>query len=152
MALLDFTQPTNFNSSWFAPQDQSMGFGDLSQFTPPTSLDTLGSGLFQGNATGGADLVGGNFLSGTGLGANLGTLNFGLGALGSLNSIMNGFKANRLARDQFNFTRDTANTNLNNSIQSYNTALEGRTRARTAQEGGSAAEAAAYVDRNRLTR
>lgn len=87
-----------------------------------------------------------------GFGLNLPTLQFGLGALGSLNSLYSGFQAQRLARDQFNLTKDITNTNLNNSIKSYNTALEGRTRARTAMEGGSAEDAQAYIDRNRLTR
>lgn len=97
-------------------------------------------------------LTGNGNTTNTGFGLNLPTLQFGLGALGSLSSLYNGFQAQRLARDQFNLTKDITNTNLNNSIKSYNTALEGRTRARTAMEGGSAADAQAYIDRNRLTR
>lgn len=88
----------------------------------------------------------------SGLGFNMGTAQLGMNALSGLGNIWGAFQANRLARDQFNFTRDVTNTNLNNQVQSYNTALSDRIRARTATEGGTQADVDAYLAQNRLTR
>lgn len=146
-----FTQPPAGFGFGMTPQN-AMAFGDISQFGRPQSIAEMSPGLYQADAAGTNTLQTGGLFGNTGLGMNLPTLQFGLGAAGSLASLFNGFQANRLARDQFNFTRDTTNTNLNNSIKSYNTALSDRAYARAAQEGRSSDEAAAYVDRNRLTR
>jgi len=94
----------------------------------------------------------GNSLSNAGLGLNLPTLQLGLSGLGALNSIFQGRQANRLARDQLNFARDVTNTNLNNQIQSYNTALEDRARTRGVVEGRSPDYTDEYIERNRLSR
>ncbi len=87
-----------------------------------------------------------------GLGFNMPTGQLALQGLGSLGSLWGAYQANSLAKDQFNFTKQVANTNLNNSIQSYNTALEDRLRARGITEGTSSADVAAQIERNRLTR
>ena len=86
------------------------------------------------------------------LGWNAPTLKMGLSAIGTLGNLWGAWQANRLARDQFNFTKNVTNTNLNNQIQSYNTALEDRARARGAMEGQTTAEIQAYIDKNRLNR
>ena len=44
------------------------------------------------------------------------------------------------------------NTNLNNSIQSYNTSLEDRARARGVMEGQSDEQVQSYIDKNKLSR
>lgn len=88
----------------------------------------------------------------SGFGLNAGTLGLGLQGLSSLSNLIQGNKALDLSRDQFNFQKSFANTNLNNSIKSYNTALEDRLNARAAVEGRSAASAAEQIERNRLTR
>lgn len=80
---------------------------------------------------------------------NFGTAMKGVGALGSLWSA---FQQNRLAKDAFKFQRDTHNTNMRNQVQSYNTSLEDRVRARYSQEGRSAEAADAYIEKNRLSR
>ena len=80
------------------------------------------------------------------------TLKFGLGGLNTIGNIWGAWQAGRLAKDQLNFTKKIANANLDNQIKSYNTALEDRSRSRAFTEGQSAAEAQAYVDRNRLSR
>lgn len=80
------------------------------------------------------------------------SLGLGLQGLSSLSNLIQGNKALDLSRDQFNFQKSFANTNLNNSIKSYNTALEDRLNARAAVEGRSAASAAEQIERNRLTR
>lgn len=79
----------------------------------------------------------------------LGSIISGIGTLGNL---WGSSRALGLARDQFNFQKDFANTNLVNQIKSYNTALEDRARSRAAVEGQSQDVAQAYIDKNRLTR
>ena len=83
---------------------------------------------------------------------NAPTLKMGFSGIGTLGNLWGAWQSNRLARDQLNFTKDVTNTNLNNQIQSYNTALEDRARARGAMEGQTTAETQAYIDKNRLNR
>ena len=95
-----------------------------------------------------------SFLSGSAnqLGMNVPTFQLGLGALGSLANIYSGFQANKLAKDQLNFTKSVTNTNLNNQIKSYNTALEDRARSRAVAENRDQSTADAYIAANKLTR
>lgn len=95
-----------------------------------------------------------SFLSGSAnqLGMNVPTFQLGLGALGSLAGIYSGFQANKLAKDQLNFTKSVTNTNLNNQIKSYNTALEDRARSRATAENRDQSSADAYIAANKLTR
>lgn len=88
--------------------------------------------------------------SGFQLGWNMPTFQMGLQGLNSLGNLWGAFQANKLAKDQLNFTKTFANRNLANQTAAYNTALEDRSRARAAVEGQSSAEAAAYVNKNRL--
>lgn len=87
-----------------------------------------------------------------GFGFNMPTAQFGLSALQGLGNLWGAFQANKLARDQFNFQKGVTETNIGNQIKSYNTALEDRARTRAFTEGRSAADAEAYIDKNRLTR
>lgn len=87
-----------------------------------------------------------------GLGMNIPTFQLGLGALGSLAGIYSGFQANKLAKDQLSFTKDITNTNLNNQIKSYNTALEDRARSRATAENRDQSTADEYIAANRLSR
>lgn len=95
-----------------------------------------------------------SFLSGSAnqLGMNVPTFQLGLGALGSLANIYGGFQANKLAKDQLNFTKSVTNTNLNNQIKSYNTALEDRARSRATAENRDQSSADTYIAANKLTR
>lgn len=88
----------------------------------------------------------------SGFGMNAGTLGAGLQGLQSLNSLFQGNKAFGLARDQFKLQKELTNTNLNNSIKSYNTTLEDRLRSRGVAEGTDAATVQDEIDRKRLTR
>lgn len=94
------------------------------------------------------------FMSGSAnqLGMNVPTFQLGLGALGSLANIYSGFQANKLAKDQLNFAKSVTNTNLNNQIKSYNTALEDRARSRATAENRDQSTADAYIAANKLTR
>ena len=86
------------------------------------------------------------------LGWNVPTIKMGLSGLSTLGNLWGAWQSNQLARDQLNFTKDVTNTNLNNSIKSYNTSLEDRARARGAMEGQTTTETQAYIDKNRLNR
>lgn len=84
------------------------------------------------------------------VGWNMPTFQMGLQGLNTIGNLWGAWQANKLARDQLNFTKDFANRNLANQTQAYNTALEDRGRSRAAVEGQTSAEAQAYIDRNRL--
>lgn len=112
----------------------------------PTASGASGSTGVSGVAAG-TDGVGGS-----GFGWNMDTARLALGGLQTLGSL---FMANRsygLAKDQFNFQKDLANTNLTNQIQSYNTSLADRAAARAHMEGRDQAYVDDYVANNRLTR
>jgi hypothetical protein len=105
-------------------------------------------GLASGIGSGSPTAAPGGF--GTGLGWNIGTAQLALGGLETIGSLWNAWQANKLAKAQFNFQKNFANANLSNQIQSYNTALEDRSRSRAFTEGQDPATAQAYVDHNRL--
>lgn len=90
--------------------------------------------------------------SSSGLGMNLGTLGAGMQGLTALSGFLQGNKALGLAKDQFKFQKGLANTNLNNSIKSYNTALEDKLTARGAAQGDDPITTQEKIDRNRLSR
>ncbi len=73
----------------------------------------------------------------------------GLGAIGGL---WGSIQQNKIAKQQLALSREAFETNIRNSIQSYNTTLEDRIRARYAMEGRGSGEADAYLDENRLRR
>lgn len=86
------------------------------------------------------------------LGFNLPTGQLALSGLAALGNLFGAFQSNRLARDQLDFTKRAYDTNLKNSVSSYNTALEDRARARGATEGQTQQQVEDYLSRNRLTR
>lgn len=88
------------------------------------------------------------------LGFNLGTMNMGVKALAAIGGLYNSFQSNKLAKEQFAFTKEVTNTNLNNQIKTYNTTLEDRAlaRGRLNGEADPSAYAAAYTDKNKISR
>lgn len=88
----------------------------------------------------------------SGFGMNLGTAGAALGGLNALSGFLQGNKTLKLAKDQFKFQKELGNTNLNNSIKSYNTALEDRLTSRGAMQGDSAETTQERIGRNRLSR
>lgn len=70
--------------------------------------------------------------------------------LGTAGSLFGAYQQQKLARDAFDFSKKTFETNLNNSRKTYNTALEDRIGSRHAFEGRSSGETEAYLNRNRL--
>ena len=86
-------------------------------------------------------------------GMNMPTLQLGLQGLNSLAGIWAANKGLKQAKEQFEFQKGVTNTNLNNSIKSYNTALDDRINARAAQQGNmSQAQVADYKRLNQLSR
>lgn len=90
--------------------------------------------------------------AGTGLGMNVGTGQLALSGLGSLAGLWQAGQQNKMAKEQFSFQKNMANTNLNNQMKSYNTALEDRMTTRGAVEGRDAAYTASEIDRRKLAR
>ena len=72
----------------------------------------------------------------------------GLSAIGGLWGTI---QQNKIAKQQLALSREAYNTNMNNTIKTYNTALEDRIRARYTMEGR-ANQADAYIDEHKLTR
>ena len=117
----------------------------------PNMWDTQTQALRQlGSQTGGLNPT----AAGSDLGFNLGTLNMGVNALAAVGGLYNAFQSNKLAKDQFAFTKEVTNTNLNNQIKTYNTTLEDRAlaRGRLNGEADPSAYAAAYTDKNKISR
>jgi len=88
-------------------------------------------------------------------GGGLGALNIGslaLSGLGTIGNLWNMFQAQKLAKQQFNYTKDVTETNLANQIQSYNTQLEDRIRSRSYTEGRPEGYAESYLDEHSLER
>lgn len=87
---------------------------------------------------------------------NLQNIGAGIQGLGSLASAFGnlymGNKALKFAKDQFNFQKDLANTNLNNSIRSYNTKLGDIANTRSVMETGSTGKYDNWYNDNKLTR
>lgn len=90
---------------------------------------------------------GGGLFDGMSLGEGL---NYGLTGLQAISSLWAAFNANKMAKKQFNFNKEVTTANMDNSIQSYNTALADRARARAVTENRDQASADAYVEENRL--
>lgn len=88
----------------------------------------------------------------SGFGWNMDTARLALGGLQTLGNIWAARKAYGLQRDIFNHQRDLSETNLMNSIQSYNTALSDRSNTRAHMEGRDQASADEYVEENRMRR
>lgn len=83
-------------------------------------------------------------------GVNLEGLGSIMGGIGSLAQIYSSLKAIGVAEDNLDFQRDAFGKNLSNQRQSYNTALEDRTRARMHTEGKTSADVDAYLAKHSL--
>lgn len=147
------------------PNDLNFGAPDLSSAltgmmgSTPTYAQTLGRygvtptvlGESASSLGGGIPNMGGGGLGGSGMGG-MDIANGVLGGLQTIANIWGAFEARKLAKKQFNFTKDITETNLANQIKSYNTTLSDRSRSRAAVEGQSAEQAQAYIDQNKMVR
>lgn len=133
------------------PVDYGFNFGSNQGMQSPMSTFLPGmepGGQYAPNLPSAAGVGAGGFK----FGLNSPTLQMGMQGLNTLGNLWGAFEAQKLAREQFDFTKNTTNTNLNNSIKSYNTALEDRARSRGFTEGQSTGQTQSYIDNNRLSR
>jgi hypothetical protein len=93
-----------------------------------------------------------NGASPLGFGMNMDTFKLGANMLQTGAGLYTGLQALGLANKQYKLSREMANANLNNSIQSYNTSLEDRVRARHGVEGKSQGETESYIASNKMAR
>jgi hypothetical protein len=126
-----------------APAGGFMGFTLPSWLGGPSTQNSPATALTPGAGAGGTNGLGAGF------GMNVGTGQLALGGLQTLGNLWSAWNANKLAGQEFNFQKGLATTNLNNSVQSYNTNLEGQANARYYQENNPGG-AAAYVDSHKL--
>lgn len=123
------------------PTEASMGYNSINAFGGNAVNSWNGGGGLKSSLDPSA-----------GFGMNMGTAGMGLQGLATIGGIWNAYQSQKLAKEQFAFTKAMANTNLNNQIKSYNTALSDRSRTRGAMEGQSAAQVQSYIDTNQMTR
>lgn len=128
---------TDTKINFVQPEYNSVLFGNQSSNIPMTTNNSWWSDF--------DNWVSKNFKNGW---ADLGQL--GLGALNTGFGIYGGLKQLGLAQDQFNFTKNAFNTNLANTIKSYNTALEDKARSRYAYMTGDASNANDYIEKHKL--
>ena len=129
------------------PNTTGLGFKrPTTGFWAPGNNSVLGK-----NYGGGVGGVGG---VGTGIGWNTETLGIGIQGLAAIGGLYNAFQSNKLAKDQFNFTKEVTNTNLNNQIKTFNTTMEDRARARARLDGREDTEGYTqdYMNKNRISR
>ena len=118
-------------------------YGELMGINPSVPTGGFGAGVTGMSGTGAGGLGGLMSLDGLKL---IG------GGLSTIGNLWTAFQAQKLAKEQFNFQKDFATTNLANSIKTYNTALEDRAVARGFTQGDSDETTRAYIEKNRLSR
>ena len=130
--------PTQFGSSinggLIAPSMDALGGTNPIGLNPQTS----GMGMQYGGKTATPGL---NLNQGNGFGFNMPTMQLGLQGLASIGNLYLGSKALGMAKDQFDFSKQMAQTNLKNQVTSYNTGLEDRLRTREQFNTGASGEA-----------
>lgn len=131
-----------------AISQQALGGGGTSGIDFSDLGQTAGVGGVNIPNIGGAGTSGGLF---GGLGGFLGGggAQAGLGALQSLGGLWSSYQSSKLAKEAIDFQKEAYETNLGDTRQTYNTALEDRIRARYATEGRSG-QADAYIEKNSL--
>lgn len=115
----------------------------------PTGTNMVG----MGGVTAGMNLPAGSTPTtpgSNGLGFNLGTGQLVLGGIQAIGNIWAAMEAQKLGREQFDFTKGITNTNLANQITSYNTTLADRIKSRSFTEGRPDGYAEQYIDENKL--
>lgn len=129
----------------YRPANSTVLGGTGSQFNPVTN--TFQKSASEGTGT--STIGGAGSFSDT-LGMNIPTFQLGLSGLSTLGNLYGAFQANNLANSQFDYTKKITDTNLANSIKSYNTTLSDRATARGSVEGWSDAQTSDYINKNKL--
>jgi len=81
----------------------------------------------------------------------VGALGAGLGALQGLGNLYAGFQSYGLAKQQLALQKQAYETNLRNSVASYNTGLEDKIRGRTSNYDGKEADVQSYLASHKLS-
>ena len=129
---------------------ESMNYGG--QYPSPQAMNQYG-----GNIAAGAGVAQQQQMAPGGVGmqspALTGWQKFGyvMDGIGAIGGLWGAIQQNKIAKQQLALSKEAYNTNMNNTIKTYNTALEDRIRARYTMEGR-ADQADAYIDENKLTR
>lgn len=140
-----------------------VNYGVTAQTMPVNTGVTLngmsgGQGLLPGSnsfwGSGNKSVLGKGGIGGSEIGWNLDTIGTGIQGIAAIGGLYNAFQANKLAKEQFAFTKEVSNTNLNNQIKSFNTSMEDRALARARLDGreDTAGYTKDYMDKNQLTR
>lgn len=143
--------PDPMNISQFgvlAPTTAQMSVPDFSGVGPlgdPSGVTGQIGSMVPGSAP---SIANGGFLKGFGMDE----AKLAMGGLQTIGQLWGAIQSAKLAKKQFNFTKDITETNLANQIRAYNTQLEDRSRSRAVVEGQTADQAQAYIDRNRAVR
>lgn len=144
-----------------APARMPTGLTGYGGATTPMS-DAFAAAGFQGNTDSlttspgftMADFGGANGPANSGFGANLGwnvgTGQLAMAGMAGLSNLWSGFQSQKLAKDQFDFTKRTTAMNIEGQRKSYNNQLEDKYRTRGIAEGRQA-EMDALYNRNRMT-
>lgn len=119
-------------------------------FPVDLSSSSSGSDWTWGTGTGIGTGTGTDSSSGIQLGWNTQTLGTAIQGLSALGNLWNAWQSNSLAKKQYNLAKEAYETNMSNSIKSYNTALTDRIRARAAMETGDSSAYDDYLEENKL--
>ena len=129
------TSPQSFTGSGLRmPTMSSTGNNGSWGLNPQSS----GLGMQYGGQTATSGL---NLNQSNGFGFNMPTLQLGLQGLNAISGLYFGSKAMGMAKDQFNFSKQMAQTNLRNQVNAYNTSLEDRLRTREQFNTGASGDA-----------
>lgn len=135
---------------------QQIPQSNLSTNINPFQMADTGQSI--GNAMGGLDWLSGAGGAQGGFGQGLGdftskygsAIGSGIQGLASAWGAWNGMQQTKLAKEQMATSIDQWNKNYANQVQTYNTRLEDRTRARAAATGQSQAAQDSYLNQHRL--
>lgn len=138
--------------SYGAGSGSDQGLGMYNGYNPMTGLNNIDNSISGMKADGSWGNTDGAGSLGSTLGANIPTFQLGLAGIGALGNLWGAYQSNKLASNQFDYTKQITNTNLANQIQSYNTSLSDRASARGSMEGWSDAQTQDYVNKNKLSK
>ena len=142
-------QSTGSPTSSLMSMDPS-GFGAMSAWGMPADINATQSAMNPMGAVSSLGKIQAPGIGGSSLGLNMPTANLALSGLSTIGNLWAAFQAQKLAKEQFNYTKGVTNTNLANQIQTYNTGITDRANNRAIVEGRSPADTKAYIDTNSL--
>lgn len=153
MAYVPFT-----DNNWYGagtPQPGMPTVAQIAALSPSGSMSDVSAVPSVIPGMGGAGSFGapaGGVVPNQGLGFNVPTAQLALSGLSTIGNLWAAWQQAKLAKKQFNYTKDITETNLGNQIKTYNTTLADRVASRAKVEGMSSEQAQSYLDANKLNR